>query len=173
MTSVLKGWSFFICSVFELRKSSITVPNRFVHLALNSSRAPEFQPWRNALVFVTVSTESLSLRPLDPLVSSTSTCPPPAMLATLLLLRQAKDMHSSGPLFLLGMLSPQISMWLFPTEFMSLFEYSPFRKTYPNTLHERSSPSSLWFSLVPLSCFILFFSKTHIITICPSIYCLW
>lgn len=51
-------------------------------------------------------------------------------------------------------------------------EYHPFRKTYPNTLHERSSPSSPWLSLVPLSCFILFFSKTCIITICPFIYCL-
>ena len=55
-----EGLILFIYSVFELRKSSITVSNLFVHLALNSSRVPEFQPWRNALVFVTVSAESLS-----------------------------------------------------------------------------------------------------------------
>ena len=145
MPSVLKGWSFIICSVFELRKSLITVPNRFVHLALNSSRAPEFQPWRNTLVFVTVSTESLSPCPLGPLVSSASTCPPPAMLATLLLLRQAKDMHSSGSLFLLGMLSPQISVWFFPTEFMSLnitllgrLTLTPYTKDLPHP--HRGSP---------------------------------
>ena len=166
-----EGLILFIYSVFELRKSSITVSNLFVHLALNSSRVPEFQPWRNALVFVTVSAESLSPFPW----ALWSHLLPLACLQQYWPLSSSDKPRTCSPQVLCSCLEYSPLRFLCGCFLLSscLFEYHPFRKTYPNTLHKRSSSSSLWLSLGPLSCFILFFSKTHIITICPFIYCLW
>lgn len=168
MPSVLKGWSFIICSVFELRKSLITVPNR-CSSCIKLQQGPEFQPWRNTLVFVTASTESLL-----PVLG------PSGLICFHLPAQQCWPLSCSSDKPRICTLRSFVPAWnALPSDFhvvlsywVHVSEYHPLGRLTLTISHERSSPSSPWLSLVPLSCFIFVFFKTCIITICPFIYCL-